>query len=187
MKAKVSSAARALAIVLAAALAGCGATKYGEMGLTGGYTDKIVEPDIAAVEVGGNGRTPPEKVKAMVELRAAELTLQQGYRRFSLFTVEDQAATEALKENRLGPYLREKAAHEGGAVALMSRTMTYYYNGVPTGGFTRYSGELYVVMTKDRARGAYDAAKVVAELRPRLVPPESEAPVHAQAQARDQQ
>jgi hypothetical protein len=113
--------------------------------------------------------------------------LQQGYRRFSLFTVEDQAATEALKENRLGPYLREKAAHEGGAVALMSRTMTYYYNGVPTGGFTRYSGELYVVMTKDRARGAYDAAKVVAELRPRLVPPESEAPVHAQAQARDQQ
>src|SRR5690242_440345 len=137
MTAKIAMAARALALVLAAALAGCGATKYGEMGLTGGYTDKMVEPDIAKVVVGGNGRTPPEKVKEMAELRAAELTLQQGYRRFSLFTAEDQATADALKENRLGPYLRDKAAHEGGAVALMSRTVTWYYNGMQTGAYTR--------------------------------------------------
>jgi hypothetical protein len=186
MNAKVSMAARALALVLAAALTGC-ATGYGEMGITGGYKDKIVEPDIAVIVVSGIGLTPAAKVKAMAELRATELTWQQGYRRFSLFTVEDEAAADALKQNRLGAYLRDKAAHESGATTVMSRTATVYYNGVPTASFKRYGGGLFVVMSKDRARGSYAAAKVVAELWPRLVSPESEAPVQAHAQTRDQQ
>jgi hypothetical protein len=58
MQAEVSMAARALAMVPAAALSGCCATGYGEMGTTGGYKDKIVEPDIAVIVVGGNGFTP---------------------------------------------------------------------------------------------------------------------------------
>ena len=166
--------ARALAILLAIPLAQC-ATGYGEQSLTGGYVDKIVEPGIAVVVVTGNGFTPEAKVQAIATLRAAELTLQQGYRRFSLFTIEDQAAADALKANRLGAYLREKAAHENGGAQLNSATTTIYNSGIVI-PVTRHGGGLFVVMSKDRAGGAHDAAKVVAELRPRLAPTASETP-----------
>jgi hypothetical protein len=162
--------ARALAILLAIPLTQC-ATGYGEQSLTGGYVDKIVEPGI----VTGNGFTPEAKVQAIATLRAAELTLQQGYRRFSLFTIEDQAAADALKANRLGAYLREKAAHENGGPQLNSATTTIYNSGIVT-SVKKYGGGLFVVMSKDRAGGAHDAAKVVAELRPRLAPTVSETP-----------
>ncbi|HEX4557202.1 MAG TPA: hypothetical protein VH249_24645 [Xanthobacteraceae bacterium] len=165
---------RALALLLTVALAQC-ATGYGEQGLTGGYVDKIVEPGIAVVVVGGNGFTPEAKVQAMATLRAAELTLQEGYRRFSLFTIEDQAAADALKEKRLGAYLREKAAHENGGPQLNSATTTIYNSGIVT-PITKFGGGLFVVMSKDRAGGGYEAAKVVAELRPRLAPTASETP-----------
>jgi hypothetical protein len=164
---------RALAVLLVAALAGC-ATGYGEMGLTGGYKDKIVEPGIAVVVVGGNGFTGEAKVEAIAKMRAAELTLAQGFSRFSLFTIEDQAAADALKANRLGAYLRDKAAHESGGPDLNSKTTTVYSNGVVI-PIKRYGGGLFVVMSK--SGGTYDAAKVVAELRPRLAPTASEAPV----------
>jgi hypothetical protein len=165
---------RALALLLTVALAQC-ATGYGEQSLTGGYVDKIIEPGIAIVVVGGNGFTPEAKVQAIATLRAAELTLQQGYRRFSLFTIEDQAAADALKANRLGAYLREKAAHENGGPQLNSATTTIYNSGIVT-SLKKYGGGLFVVMSKDRAGGAYDAAKVAADLRPRLAPTASETP-----------
>jgi len=41
----------------------------------------------------------------------------------------------------------------------------------------KYGGGLFVVMSKDHTRGVYDATKVVADLRPRLAPTASEAPV----------
>jgi hypothetical protein len=175
MKSNLSIAARALAILLAAALASC-ATGYGEMGVTGGYTDKIIEPDIAVVVVKGNGFAPEGRMQAIGVLRAAELTQQQGYRRFSLFTIEDQAAADALKQNRLGAYLREKAAREHGGPQLNSALATTYSNGIVT-SFKKYGGGLFVVMFKDGAGGTYDAVKVEADLRPRLAPTASEAPV----------
>jgi hypothetical protein len=165
---------RALAILLAVAVAQC-ATGYGEQGLTGGYVDKIVEPGIAVVVVKGNGFTPEGKMQAIATLRAAELTVQQGYQRFSLFTIEDQAAADALKANRLGAYLSEKAAHENGGPQLNSANTTVYSNGIVT-SFKKFGGGLFVVMSKDRTGGTYDAAKVVADLRPQLAPTASETP-----------
>lgn len=182
MNAKLSIAARALAILLAASLTRC-ATGYGEMGLTGGYKDTMLDPDIGVVVVGGNGWTPADKIEAIARLRAAELTLQKGYQRFSEFTVTDQATVDARKAGTLPAFLREKAAHEAGASPRPEETTTTMYLNGFVSSATKYSTGVYVVMTKDRARGAYDAAKVVAELRPRLVPPESEAP----PKPRDQQ
>jgi len=176
MTARPSIAACAQAMVLAAALGGC-ATGYGTVGLTAGYIDKMLAPDIGLVVVAGNGFTSPDKIEAIARLRAAELTLEKGFQRFSMFTVVDQATKEASDAGTLPAFLREKAAHEaGGSPRSVQETTTTYNNGMVL-SVTKPSTGVYVVMTRDRARGAYDAAKVVAELRPRLAPAPNEAPV----------
>jgi hypothetical protein len=175
MQAKLSIVPRALAIFLTAALAHC-ATGYGEAGVTGGYTDKIIEPDIAVVVVKGNAYAPAGKMQEIAMLRAAELTLQQGYRRFSLFTIEDQAAADALRAGRLGTYLREKAAREKGGPQLNTEIISSLATGATW--YQKFGGGLFVVMHKDRP-GGYHARAVVAVLRPRLAPAASAEPAPA--------
>jgi hypothetical protein len=101
-------------------------------------------------------------------LRAAELTVQQGYQRFSLFAVVDAGAEEAVRAGRLPAYLREKAGRNDGPSVMTERTSV---SGPVTGGVViqKSSAGVYVLMLKGTGRGAYDARTVVAELRPQLV------------------
>jgi hypothetical protein len=58
-------------------LSGC-ATSYHSIGLTGGYTDTQLAPDVFRVVFRGNGYTAPERAQDFALLRASELTLQRG-------------------------------------------------------------------------------------------------------------
>jgi hypothetical protein len=163
--------APATAFLLAVALAGC-STPYGERGALGGFVDKVVDDGIAVVVVSGNAFTAPERVMAMATLRGAELTVQQGYRRFTLLTIEDQGAADALKAGRLRAYLYDKAAQpqSGPSLIISTTTVTSGLLSVP---LVKAGGGLFVVMFKDKS-GAFDAAAVIKTLRPQLAPTEAE-------------
>jgi hypothetical protein len=127
-------------------VAGC-ATKYQEMGLTGGFTDKMIDQNTGIVVISGNGFTSEEKVRSMLMLRASEMTIQNGHRKFSLLTIEDQGALDAQKAGKLSAYLREKAARENFVPKLTTETTTVFstYATLPV---NKSGGGFFVVMYK---------------------------------------
>jgi hypothetical protein len=70
-----------LSVAIALMLAGC-ATSYQSKGLMGGYSETQIAPDVFRVSFGGNGYTSGERAQDFTLLRAAELTLQHGFRYF---------------------------------------------------------------------------------------------------------
>ena len=69
------------ALGLALALAGC-ATAYQPMGFSGGFEELKLSQDTYRIRVSGNGYTSTGRAENIALLRAAELTLQDGYERF---------------------------------------------------------------------------------------------------------
>ena len=64
-------------------LAGC-ATAYQPMGFTGGYSEVQLNADTYQITVAGNGYTSTDRAQKIALLRASELTLSAGYRRFTV-------------------------------------------------------------------------------------------------------
>jgi hypothetical protein len=157
---------RAIIFSFSIAVAGC-ATKYQEMGLTGGFTDKMIDQNTGIVVISGNGFTSEEKVRSMLMLRASEMTVQNGHQRFSLLTIEDQGALDAQKAGKLAAYLREKAARENFGPRLTTATTTVFstYATLP---INKSGGGFFVVMYKGNEGGAYEAGKLIAGLKPKL-------------------
>ena len=67
--------------------AGC-ATRYQPMGFTGGYSETQLGENIFQVSFYGNGYTSRERVSDFSLLRAAELTLEKGFRYFVIVDSE---------------------------------------------------------------------------------------------------
>jgi hypothetical protein len=165
---------RVLILTSATALAACG-TQYGQMGVTGGFTDKMVNEDTGVIVISGNGFTSPEKVGEMLLLRASEMTVQAAHQRFTLLTIEDQAALDAQKAGRLPAYLREKATRDAPKPRLRTEQTTIS-NLAASINVNKSGGGFFVVMYKGNKGGAHDASKLVAELRPKLQPAADEKP-----------
>jgi len=79
-------------ILFAVALSGC-ATSYQPKGLTGGYSETQLNPNIFRVSFSGNGFTGAEKAADLALLRSAEITLNSG---FTHFVIIDGNSTESL-------------------------------------------------------------------------------------------
>jgi len=62
-------------------------TPYQQSGYRGGFTEARLAPDIFAISFAVNSFTSPERVSDFALLRAAELTLNNGYNRFTLLNV----------------------------------------------------------------------------------------------------
>ncbi len=71
---------------------GC-ATPYQSDGFRGGSTESRLGPDAFTVRFHGNGFTGSSRVSDFTMLRAAELTLESGYRYFVLLGETDKTAT----------------------------------------------------------------------------------------------
>lgn len=69
------------AVALMALLAGC-ATSYQPVGFSGGYSETQLGEDIFQVTFKGNGYTSRDRAADLSFLRAAELTLEHGFRYF---------------------------------------------------------------------------------------------------------
>jgi hypothetical protein len=70
---------------LAMTVSAC-ATSYSSEGLTGGYSDKQLEPTIWRIEFAGNGDTTDETVETYWLYRAAEVTLANGFDGFKVLS-----------------------------------------------------------------------------------------------------
>jgi hypothetical protein len=76
---------RFLLLALLALVSAC-ATDYQSSGLTGGFTEKQLEPEIWRLNYGGNGYTTVETVQTYWLYRASELSLEKGYDGFEILT-----------------------------------------------------------------------------------------------------
>ncbi len=72
-------------------VAGC-ATPYQPVGLGGGYSETQLAPDVFRVNVRGNGYTSNERAQDFALLRAAELTLQHGFKYFAI--IDESSSTD---------------------------------------------------------------------------------------------
>jgi hypothetical protein len=166
---------RLILLLSATVLAACG-TQYGHMGVTGGFTDKMIDSNIGVVVVSGNGFTASAKVEEMLLLRASEMTLRADHQRFSLITIEDQAALDAQKAGRLSAYLREKAARDAPKPRLRTEQTTIS-NIAASVTINKSSGGFFVVMYQGNTGGAFDAKNLAAQKdiacieRPFFLPP----------------
>jgi hypothetical protein len=155
-------------LAFSSAMAGC-ATQYGELGITGGYVDKMYSEDTGVLVVAGNGFTSEGKVAEMVMLRASEMTLQNNRQRFSLINAPDQAALDAEKAGRLPVHLRERAARQKAELKMINEHTTTYSRHF-THNTKKSTGAFYIVMYRGNEGGQFDAGKLEAELRPKLQP-----------------
>ena len=72
-----------LIILVLAFLQGC-ATGYQSNGFSGGYSETQLDENVFKVTFRGNGYTSRERASDFTLLRSAELTLQAGYKYFSI-------------------------------------------------------------------------------------------------------
>lgn len=70
-------------MVGATVLSGC-ATAYQQQGFSGGYSETQLAPDVFRVNFKGNGYTSAERTQDFALLRAAESSLEKGFRYFAL-------------------------------------------------------------------------------------------------------
>ena len=84
-----------MAVGLALVMAGC-ATKYGEMGLTGGVAAEPIMPNVYRIKARGNGYTDRAKVQDFTLLKAAETTVENGGTHFLIGGASDASRTSAF-------------------------------------------------------------------------------------------
>ncbi|MGU3476437.1 CC0125/CC1285 family lipoprotein [Methylobacterium sp. D48H] len=139
---------------VALALAGC-QTAYQKTGLTGGYDELRLSENTYRVSVKGNGFTSKERAGDIALLRAAELTLESGYDRFSVVGGEGVSSQvsgfDPIQTNRYGNTL------------------------VTTGGDPVFKpgGNIVVRMLRPKDAGyadALDATLIATQLRSKIVP-----------------
>lgn len=83
-------------IVASLLVFGCGATAYQPYSLTGGYSDKKLSEDEFIIAFNGNIRTDEDRAIHFTMLRAAEITLNNGYKYF----VIEQGTFKLLSNER---------------------------------------------------------------------------------------
>lgn len=77
-------------LVLISTVASC-ATPYQAKSLTGGYSDTQLAPDVFRIYFRGNVPTSKERAEDFALLRAAELSLQRGFKYFAIMGAESSS------------------------------------------------------------------------------------------------
>jgi len=142
---------------------GC-ATAYQREGFSGGYSETQLGKNIFRVSFNGNGYTGSERASNLALLRAAEVTLENGFKYFILADSE-KSSSESTYTTPTQSYTR------GSAVAYGNRA----YGRAQT---TTYGGDTYVISKPgstntiicfeekpDRDGLVFDAAFVAESLR----------------------
>ena len=149
---------------------GC-STPYQSNGLGGGYSDTRIQDNVFQVSFRGNGYTGAEKVADLALLHAAEVTLQNGYKYFTIlesnqysknfsFTTPTTATTTGMLSG---------TGQSFGNMGMMNGMYTSQTNY--SGGLTRHFSKPKQVLTiacfvEKPQTGAfvYDAQQVLSNL-----------------------
>lgn len=116
-------------------LSGC-ATPYQRVGITGGYSETKLGENIFLVSFRGNGYTSRDRAIDFSLLRAAELTLENGFRYFVVI--------ESEKHTEIDTYTTPSQSYTTGSA--------YSYGNYTSGSATTttYGGQTYII-SKPRA------------------------------------
>lgn len=142
-----------------------------------GYRQQKIEEDRYRVTFAGNEYTPRETVESYLLLRAAELTLEEG---FDWFLVTERSTEKTTEYDVHGPpvygYSRFRPHHAG-----YHYRFPYYAFGYPWSYDVRYDADreyhaiAHIVLRHGEPAAddphAYDAREVVRNLRPQVLPP----------------
>lgn len=108
---------------------GC-ATKYQETGLTGGFSHSQLGPDIFRVTFQGNGFTRKAQAADFALIRAAELTLENGFSHFIIVQSSDVSMSMTIytptQSSTTG-----SAQRIGGTTLMQANTTTTGGNAIP--------------------------------------------------------
>lgn len=85
-----------LCIVICLTLSACATGYYKNRGITGGYSDTQLAPDMFRVSFSGNGFVSNERAQDMALLRAADLTLMHGYKYFIVGGESDTSTNQTV-------------------------------------------------------------------------------------------
>jgi hypothetical protein len=182
------SAALAVALALAGALAGCATpTPYQRTvpgASSGGYFDTQIEANRWRVTFAGNSVTPRETVEAYLLYRAAELTVQQGYDWFSMAdrSTENKGYSYLDYGPWAGPYGYWHPYWRWYGRGFGWHTWDPFWGGpywadtVDIRTVDKYEAMAEIFMGKGAKPAndprAFDARQVIANLQPRIVYPE---------------
>ncbi|GAB1535804.1 hypothetical protein ADMFC3_14350 [Geovibrio sp. ADMFC3] len=144
-----------LCILFATLILGC-STKYQPHGLSGGYSDTRLASNIFNVSFAGNGYTSRERSSDFALLRAAELTMENG---FAYFLILDT-------ENYTNTYTTGKTYQTAGTYNSYSFNATTRQTGGVTFNKPRSKFQIICFKEKPNANGiAYEAQYVASSIR----------------------
>lgn len=98
------------------------ATPYQPYGITGGYKETPLAPDVVRITVEGNGYTSRDRVQDFALLRAAEMALQSGYPYFVVINERNDTST--------GSFTTAGSSYTSGSVYGVGNSA--YYSGSTT-------------------------------------------------------
>lgn len=146
-----------------ATLAAC-ATSYQASGLTGGFEEIQLSPNVFQVRFQGNGYTQPERAADFALLRSAEVALENGFTHFAI--VDSKDAT------KLSSYTTPHSSYTTGSANTYGNTTygsaTTTYQGGQTFIYQKPSTSNTIVCFKEQPAHvpmAYDAAFLRNSLR----------------------
>ena len=149
-------------LVGAMLLSGC-ATSYQSTGLSGGYSETKLAPDVVRVIFRGNGYTKIERAQDFALLRASELSIQAGFPYFVVLNEQNDSKAQSI--NTPGTAYTTGSAYAVGNQAYYQGQTTY----VPGQTITIYRPEtgILVQFLKEKPQGtfAFDAAFLVNSLK----------------------
>ncbi|MFT4076878.1 MAG: hypothetical protein QM647_15235 [Asticcacaulis sp.] len=90
-----------VAVAFAVTLTGC-ATKYQEMGFTGGVSAAQITSDTVQITARGNGYTDPDTIQRYALRKAAETTLSAGFDNFEILSDADRSRKEGFSTGSYG-------------------------------------------------------------------------------------
>ena len=111
-----------LSIIIISLLMGC-ATPYQSKSLTGGYSETQLAPDVFRIAFRGNAYTSSERAQDFTLLRAAELTLQRGFKHFAI--IDESSSTSVSSFTTPGTAQTTGTANVYGNYGTYSETTTY--------------------------------------------------------------
>lgn len=124
-----------LFVTVAVLVSGC-ATSYQSTGLTGGYSETQLAPDVFRIYFRGNGYTSGERAEDFAMLRAADVCLQHGFNCFALLDESSSSSTSAITTPGY--------AYTTGSAYAYGNSATY-------SGYTTYSPGQTILIHKPRA------------------------------------
>lgn len=156
---------KSLLTVLASALLLCGcATPYQSTGLTGGFSETQLQPNVFSVHFRGNGYTSRQRSCDFAMLRCAELALKNG---FTHFVIADSSQdTKTMMYNTGGSSQTYGTVNRIGNTSYGS--FNTYHSGSTSVPINKPSSSYTIFCFREKPEGndmAFDAAFLANSLR----------------------